>query len=210
MRRRNSSKTRPKTSQTTTSGGTDRPNVVDAGEVNVPSEAGALPVTLAFVQTRIPPATIDPTASVTISGGTRQTFDTRPLKAPTAAPKPTTARSTSGNARCDEPLSWAVITLPAPTRAGIDRSIPPSRTTSVWPAAAKPRKAARISIERMALASENPAIVDEPTAKTMSTASSCSAAVSRTSRRAACPSRPITWPPPARGGRPCGGARSST
>ena len=96
MRRRNSSKTRPKTSQTTTSGGTDRPNVVDAGEVNVPSEAGALPVTLAFVQTRIPPATIDPTARVTISGARRKSVATTyPLTAPTAAAQTSTANSRS-------------------------------------------------------------------------------------------------------------------
>jgi hypothetical protein len=92
---------------------------------------------------------MDIVPSVTTIGGNESFHTSRPLKAPNKAPAPRDNTSTgntpaSGRARLNSAAS-----IPHSARlAAIERSIPRTRITSIWPSA---------SMMRMAVSSSNPA-----------------------------------------------------
>ena len=123
------------------------PKVLLAGDVSVWSHVGGVPVMKPFAHTRSAPLTIAPIASVMMSGSMRHRWQMKPT-----VPPPTIARAAirarvAPNDHPRDPFSWTSRIAPIPIQAAIEKSMPPTRTQSVWPAVAMPSSAARTSIE---------------------------------------------------------------
>jgi hypothetical protein len=87
-------------------------------------------------------------ASVMMIAGTRRMAMPMPLTRPTTAP----AANTSGTAQISAPScprqQKVTMIAAAFSTQGIDRSMPAPKMTKLWPSAAMPTKAARMTVER--------------------------------------------------------------
>ncbi|HVX32194.1 MAG TPA: hypothetical protein VHA80_03560 [Solirubrobacterales bacterium] len=108
-------------------------------ETNFDSQCGAPPLGSPFVHHCTIPSVAVPTPSVTSSGWTSHRSLISAFSAPIRPAPTSTTRQAKPNG-IPSPESCATATLAAPTRNGIERSMPPPITTIVWPAAARPRK----------------------------------------------------------------------
>jgi len=124
------------------------------------------------MEARIPPATREPTARATISGWMRRRLERYPARPPAAAATATMAASARTNGQRHLPDSSMVMLAPATTQLATERSMPPTRTTRVCPAAATPRIAASTSMAEIELGLANPSMVSAPKANRATSAAS--------------------------------------
>ena len=104
--------------------------------------------------------------SVITTAGTPSQATPMPLPNPTNAPTTSAATIASG-IREVRPRLLVVSTIAAPLRThGMDRSMPPTRTTSICPAATKPMKLATTSITRRLDQLANPGWKTDPMTRT--------------------------------------------
>ena len=158
----------------------------------------------------IAPCTSTNVANVATNGGTRRSTTRPALTAPTARPASSARMIATGSAPARPSVCEATITVVRPITAPIDRSMPPTSSTSVWPTAVMPIRPASKRIRRRLSVPNTPGAVAAASTTTAASPASGAARVARRCGAARAVIRRRTPSPARRRASPSSPARRST